>query len=130
MSEHTYWSLIEKASSIIQNSYAPYSNIHVASAVLCENGEVYVGVNIENSSYGLTICAERAAIASMITSGCKKPLIVAVVSDTEKPIPPCGACRQVIAEFNPDATLVMYSLKSREIVVKSLSELLPHPFRI
>jgi cytidine deaminase len=102
----------------------------VASAVLCENGEVYVGVNIENSSYGLTICAERAAIASMITSGCKKPLIVAVVSDTEKPIPPCGACRQVIAEFNPDATLVMYSLKSREIVVKSLSELLPHPFRI
>ncbi|MCC6040984.1 MAG: cytidine deaminase [Desulfurococcaceae archaeon] len=128
--EGAYWKLVEKASSILQNSYAPYSNIHVASAVLCENGEVYVGVNVENASYGLTICAERAAIASMITSGCRKPLVVAVVSDTEKPIPPCGACRQVIAEFNPNATLVMYSLKSGEMIIKSLSELFPHPFRI
>ena len=91
---------------------------------------MYLGVNIENSSYGLTMCAERAAIASMITSGCRKPLVVAVVADTEKPIPPCGACRQVIAEFNPDAVVVMYSARSRELVIKSLSELLPSPFRL
>jgi len=98
--------------------------------VLCEDNNVYLGVNVENSSYGLTICAERAAIASMVTNGCRKPLIVAVVADTEKPIPPCGACRQVIAEFNPDTVMVMYSVKSRELVVKSLSELLPSPFRL
>ena len=91
---------------------------------------MYLGVNVENSSYGLTICAERAAIASMVTSGCRKPLVVVVVADTEKPIPPCGACRQVIAEFNPNAVVVMYSAKSRELVVKNLAELLPSPFRL
>jgi cytidine deaminase len=91
---------------------------------------VHLGVNVENSSYGLTICAERAAIASMVTSGCRKPLVVAVVADTEKPIPPCGACRQVIAEFNPNAVVVMYSTKSRELVVKNLAELLPSPFSL
>lgn len=91
---------------------------------------MYLGVNVENSSYGLTICAERAAIASMVTSGCRKPLVVVVVADTEKPIPPCGACRQVIAEFNPNAVVVMYSTKSRELVVKNLAELLPSPFRL
>ncbi|MCC6024909.1 MAG: cytidine deaminase [Desulfurococcaceae archaeon] len=121
---------MERAASVLQNSYAPYSNIRVASAILCENGSVYLGVNVENSSYGLTICAERAAIASMVTSGCRKPLVVVVVADTEKPIPPCGACRQVIAEFNPNAVVVMYSTKSRELVVKNLAELLPSPFRL
>jgi cytidine deaminase len=91
---------------------------------------VHLGVNVENSSYGLTICAERAAIASMVTSGCRKPLVVVVVADTEKPIPPCGACRQVIAEFNSNAVVVMYSTKSRELVVKNLAELLPSPFSL
>jgi cytidine deaminase len=85
---------------------------------------------VENSSYGLTICAERSAIASMVTNGCKKPLVVAVVADTEKPIPPCGACRQVIAEFNPEATIVMYSVKSGKLVIKSLLDLLPIPFHL
>ncbi len=85
---------------------------------------------MENSSYGLTICAERSAIASMVTNGCKKPLVVAVVADTEKPIPPCGACRQVIAEFNPEATIVMYSVKSGKLVIKSLLDLLPIPFHL
>jgi len=115
---------------VLQNSYAPYSNIHVSSAILCSDGKVYLGVNVENSSLGLTICAERAAIASMITNGCRKPLIVVIVADTDKPIPPCGACRQVIAEFNHDAVVVMYSVKSRELLVKPLSELLPLPFSL
>jgi cytidine deaminase len=66
----------------------------------------------------------------MVTSGCRKPLVVVVVADTEKPIPPCGACRQVIAEFNPNAVVVMYSTKSRELVVKNLAELLPSPFSL
>jgi cytidine deaminase len=102
----------------------------VASAILCDDGRTYLGVNVENSSYGLTICAERSAIASMITNGCRKPLVVAVIADTENPIPPCGACRQVIAEFNPEATVVMYSVKSGELIVKNLSDLLPNPFHL
>lgn len=130
MSSEIYWELIKKAESVLPNSYAPYSNIHVASAILCSDGNTYLGVNVENSSYGLTICAERSAIASMVTNGCKKPLVVAVIANTEKPIPPCGACRQVIAEFNPEATIVMYSVKSGELIIKNLSDLLPIPFHL
>jgi len=130
LSSEIYWELIKKAESVLPNSYAPYSNIHVASAILCSDGNTYLGVNVENSSYGLTICAERSAIASMVTNGCKKPLVVAVIANTEKPIPPCGACRQVIAEFNPEATIVMYSVKSGELIIKNLSDLLPIPFHL
>lgn len=120
--------LIKQASLVLPNSYAPYSNIHVASAVLTESGKVFLGVNVENASYGLTICAERSAISSMVTAGERKPVIVVVVSDTTKPIPPCGACRQVIAEFNPDSLIAMYSIKSGEKVITTLRELYPNPF--
>ena len=122
--------LIEKASQYLKNSYAPYSGVQVASAVYTDRGNVYFGVNVENASYGLTICAERSAIASMVTNGERKPLYVVIVTDLEKPIPPCGACRQVIAEFNPEATIVMYSVKSGEKIVKNLKELFPSPFKL
>lgn len=122
--------LVEEALKVLSNSYAPYSNVHVASAILAESGRAYVGVNVENSSYGLTICAERSAVSSMIAGGDRKPLVVAVVSDLEEPIPPCGACRQVLAEFNPEATIVMCSAKTGECVVKNLSELYPSPFKL
>lgn len=120
--------LVEEASRVLVNSYAPYSGIHVASAIQTESGKVFLGVNVENSSYGLTICAERSAISAMVTAGERKPTIVVVVSDTDEPIPPCGACRQVIAEFNPNATVVMYSVKSGKLVSFSLKELYPSPF--
>jgi cytidine deaminase len=122
--------LVDEALKVLPNSYAPYSNIHVASAILAESGRVYRGVNVENSSYGLTICAERSAVSAMITSGDRKPLAVAVVTDLEEPIPPCGACRQVIAEFNPEAVLIMYSAKSKKYIVKNLKEIFPQPFII
>ncbi len=122
--------LVEEAEKVLKNSYAPYSNIHVASAVLSESGRIYVGVNVENSSYGLTICAERSAISAMITAGDRVPLAVAVVSDTDEPIPPCGACRQVIAEFNPNALIVLYSAKSKKRFVVELKDLFPQPFRL
>ena len=122
--------LIAKASQYLRNSYAPYSGVHVASAVYTDKGNVYFGVNVENASYGLTICAERSAIASMVTNGERKPMYVVIVTDHEKPIPPCGACRQVIAEFNPEATIVMYSVKSGEKIIKNLKELLPNPFSL
>lgn len=128
--EETYKKLVEEALKVLPHSYAPYSGIHVASAVLAESGKTYVGVNVENSSYGLTICAERSAIAAMVAGGDRKPLVVAVVADTDEPIPPCGACRQVIAEFNPEATIVMYSAKKKEYRIASLKELLPSPFKL
>jgi len=122
--------LINEAVKVLGNSYAPYSNIHVAAAVLTDKGNIYRGVNVENASYGLTICAERSAISAMVTSGERNPLAVAIVTDMDKPIPPCGACRQVIAEFNPRALIIMHSIKTGETIVKSLEELFPQPFSI
>ncbi len=122
--------LINKAKEVLKNSYAPYSNIHVAAAILGSSNKIYLGVNIENSSYGLTICAERSAIASMITDGERIPIAVAVVTDYPKPIPPCGACRQVIAEFNKDALIIMHSIVSKETLIVKLSEIFPEPFKI
>jgi len=122
--------LINEAVKVLWNSYAPYSNIHVAAAVLTDKGNIYRGVNVENASYGLTICAERSAISAMVTSGERNPLAVAIVTDMDKPIPPCGACRQVIAEFNPRALIIMHSVKTGETIVKSLEELFPQPFSI
>ncbi|WP_440059263.1 cytidine deaminase [Thermogladius sp. 4427co] len=130
MDEELVKRLIEEAARILPNSYAPYSNIHVASTVLTDKGNIYKGVNVENSSYGLTICAERAAIANMVSNGERKPIAVAVVTDMDEPIPPCGACRQVIAEFNDEAVIIMYSIKSGKLVVKNLRELFPSPFKI
>ncbi|MEL9908940.1 MAG: cytidine deaminase [Desulfurococcus sp.] len=120
--------LINKAKLLLSNSYAPYSNIHVASAVLTDKGNIYTGVNVENASYGLTICAERSAISAMVAAGERKPVAVAIVTDMDNPIPPCGACRQVIAEFNPKALIIMYSVKSGKTIVKNLEELFPQPF--
>ncbi len=122
--------LIREAVRVLGNSYAPYSGIHVAAALLTDKGSIYRGVNVENSSYGLTICAERTAIAAMVTAGERKPLAIAIVTDYKKPIPPCGACRQVLAEFNPDIRVIMHSVKNGETIVKSLGELFPQPFII
>ncbi len=125
-----YAELIKEAERVLYNSYAPYSGIHVAAAILTDQGSIYTGVNVENSSYGLTICAERSAISAMITAGERKPLVVAIVTDYEKPIPPCGACRQVIAEFNPEAVIVMHSVKTGETIISRLDELFPSPFKL
>lgn len=125
-----YEELIKKAESVLNNSYSPYSGIKVASAILCDSGRVYLGVNVENSSYGLTICAERSAVSAMITGGDRKPLVVAVVTDLDEPILPCGACRQVLSEFNPNALIVAYSVKTGRKMVFRLNELLPQPFSL
>lgn len=119
--------LIEEAKNVLGNSYAPYSGIHVAAAVRSRDGSVFLGVNIENASYGLTICAERAAIASMVAAGRRSIDCLVVVSDTPKPLPPCGACRQAMAEFADDNTVIVsYSTISDEVRVWTLGELLPH----
>ena len=121
--------LVEKALSVHQNSYAPYSNVHVAAAVEAEDGTIYTGVNVENASYGLTICAERAAIAAMVAAGRRRVVKIAIVADTPEPLPPCGACRQVLAEFGSRDTLVVsVSTVTKESRVWRLSELLPYAF--
>ena len=100
--------LIEAAMEASQQSYAPYSRFRVGAALLCEDGSIVRGANVENRSYGLTICAERSAIACAVTQGHRRFRAAAVYSpDAEYPIPPCGACRQVMSEFlKPDAPVV------------------------
>ncbi|ACB39000.1 cytidine deaminase [Pyrobaculum neutrophilum] len=118
--------MIERAKAALKNAYAPYSNFRVAAAVRTKSGRIYTGVNVENASYGLTICAERVAVFKAVSEGDRDIEAVVVYTDTEEPTPPCGACRQVIAEFNPDALIVMAG-RSRTYTAK-LSELLPNPF--
>jgi len=113
----------------MSNSYAPYSGFRVASAVVCSDGRVFTGVNVENSSYGLSVCAERVAIFKAVSEGCREVVKVYVVSDHREPIPPCGACLQVISEFSRsgDVEIVMMS-PSGAAVMKRLSEMLPVRF--
>lgn len=114
---------------LLGNAYAPYSGIRVAAAVLAESGKAYYGVNVENASYGLTICAERAAVAAMVTGGDRRIEAVVIAASTPEPLPPCGACRQVIAEFGSPSTLVVsFSPLTGSEEKWTLGELLPHAF--
>ena len=92
--------LIQAAREVRQNAYAPYSRYRVGAAILLEDGRIYTGVNVENASYGLTNCAERTAVYKMVSEGAGR--IAAVVVCTENAGSPCGACRQVLAEFADD----------------------------
>src|SRR4051794_5313585 len=98
--------LFEAALSAQQRAYAPYSKFPVGAAILADDGTIHAGANVENSSYGLTVCAERNAIGAAVADGMKKVRAVAVVANTKKPCPPCGMCRQVIAEFADPETPV------------------------
>ena len=118
--------LIEMAKKARDNAYAPYSNFKVGAALLTEDGEIFTGANVENASYGLSICAERVAVFKAVSEGKRKLKAIAVVADTEKPTPPCGACRQVLAEFG-DIEVIMANLKG-DVKVMKLSELLPEAF--
>ena len=120
--------LIQAASAARRQAYAPYSNFTVGAAVQGKSGAVFVGSNIENVSYGLTICAERMAMGSAVATGERKFVAIAVVADTTEPIVPCGACRQFLAEFAPD--LIIVSATTRGVQkVENLSHLLPDPKR-
>ena len=105
-------------------AYAPYSKYAVGAAVLGSDGKLYSGCNVENASYGLTICAERNAIFSAIANGCREFEKIAIVADTKEPISPCGACRQVLAEFNPNMEIILANFQGKTETFH-LSELLP-----
>ncbi len=128
----TYQELVLKAIEARQNSYSPYSSFAVGAALLSADNKLYTGVNIENASYGLAVCAERTAIFKAISEGVNKfsALAVACDTDTFDTAFPCGACRQVMAEFMDDETDIIVSIKSGEYRVYKLRDLLPYAFRL
>ena len=118
--------LISIAKDAASRAYAPYSKFYVGAALLTGDGRTFAGCNVENLSYGLTICAERTAVFSAVAAGCRDFAKIAVVADTEEPISPCGACRQVLAEFNPDMEIIIANFQGKAESFR-LSELLPRP---
>lgn len=119
--------LIAAARAARENAHAPYSNFRVGAAVQAKSGRVFTGCNVENASYGLTCCAERVAIFKAISEGERGFDVIAVVTDTEKLTPPCGACRQIIWEFCGDVEVVMANLKGK-VERERAGKLLPRPF--
>ncbi len=115
--------LKDEANAAMKNAYAAYSGLQVGAAILAE-GQIYKGCNVENVSYPVGICAERSALAAAVTAGCRT--IDAVVIAAEKPITPCGMCRQALAEFNPEVPIVMVSQQME--AQATLGQLLPDPF--
>ena len=114
--------LVAAAWRVREAAYSPYSNFPVGAALLAGDGRIFVGCNVENISYGLTNCAERVAIGAAIAAGVRKFVAAVVVADTSVPISPCGACRQVLAEFG--VPVVILANRSNQLTFK-LEELLP-----
>jgi len=119
--------LIAQARAARAFAYAPYSNFAVGAAVLTADGRVFTGCNIENASYGLTICAERVALFKAISEGVREFRRLALVAETEVLISPCGACRQVLWEFAPDLVIISANYAG-EVRIEPLRALLPEPF--
>jgi cytidine deaminase len=123
----TYKRLVTIARNARRNSYSPYSKFRVGSALLAKDGKVFTGCNIENSSFGLTICAERTAIFKAVSEGYTRFKAIAIATDKNEFIAPCGACRQVIADLAGDIDFIM-SNKRGALMVMKVSEMLPFPF--
>jgi cytidine deaminase len=124
MDAATLHALIDAARAARDHAYAPYSGFRVGAAVLAD-GRIVPGCNVENASYGLTVCAERAAVFAAVGAGVRRIDAVAVVTDADQPVAPCGACRQVLHEFGPGMAVI---LAGREIRRFTLADLLPDAF--
>ena len=121
--------LIGAARTAYEAAYAPYSRFRVGAACLGADGRIHTGCNVENASYGLSICAERAAVFNAVNAGERKIVAIALYTPTPRAVSPCGACRQVIAEFG-DAIEIIAASDGGDVVRWSISELLPARFRL
>ncbi len=120
--------LINLAVEVSQHAYVPYSHFPVSAVLVTKDDQIYTGVNIENASFGLTNCGERTAIFKAVSEGAREFKELIVYGQTEKPVSPCGACRQVMAEFfEPDLPVTLVS-KDKSTVVMTVKELLPYSF--
>ena len=119
--------LIEAAREAREKAHAPYSGFKVGAAVQDESGRLFTGCNIESASYGLTICAERVAVFKALSEGAGSLKRIAVVADTGKLTPPCGACRQILWEFCGDAEIVLANLSGQQEIL-SVAQIFPKPF--
>lgn len=122
--------LIDRARAVASRAYAPASDFPVGAALLAEDGRIFVGCNVENASYGLSICAERNAVFHAVAEGARRFVAVAVSTPCESPGSPCGACRQVLAEFAGDDCAVILVARDGSSVDTELGALLPRPFRM
>ncbi len=128
--EQIDWDALKLAAeAALPRAYAPYSSFRVGAAVLGADGRIFSAVNVENASYGLTVCAERNAIASAIAAGCRRFRALSIVCSGRDPAAPCGACRQVIAEFPPIAAVRSYGCAGAQLEIGP-EQLLPSAFRL
>lgn len=121
--------LVELARRAMLKAYAPYSKYRVGAALLADDGRVFLGCNVENASYGLSLCAERNAVAQAVAAGYRRFAAIAVAADSDRRASPCGACRQVLAEFNPRMRVIMAG-RSGPGAAAALDRLLPGHFKV
>ena len=119
--------LLEAALAARENAHAPFSKFKVGAAIEDESGRIFTGCNVENATYGLTVCAERVAVFKAISDGARKFKRIAVAADSQILTPPCGACRQILWEFCGDAELTLVNLQGKTELFQ-LRELFPRPF--
>ena len=127
VNDETKGKLFEVAKEVIENAYVPYSNFPLAAALLTKDGEIFTGVNIENAAFGSTMCAERTAIFKAVSEGYTDFEAMLLLTESKKPVTPCGACRQVINEFSKDIDIIMTTYDKQELIKKN-KELLPGSF--
>jgi len=119
--------MLSSAREAMSNAYCPYSGFRVGAAVLAGSGDVFSGCNVENASYPVSLCAERGALSAAVAAGEETIAAVLITTEIGKPCPPCGMCRQALAEFGPEMEVVMVS-SSDEVAQHALSDLLPEMF--
>ena len=126
--------LAKVARKVRERAHAPYSHFQVGAALESDNGKVFSGCNVENISYGLTICAERNAVFSAVASGVRSFRRIVIVADSKEPVTPCGACRQVLSEFSEDMEVISVNLEGKvfrailaELLPRSKAGILDHP---